>query len=72
MGRLRLARAGWMGRWWQVVGVEGKKEGGELSLKKVCFSMAAQLVAGTEGRTGRKLKEPVGELNRSGVAGYGY
>ena len=36
MGRLRLARAGWMGRWWQVVGVEGKKEGGELSLKKVC------------------------------------
>jgi hypothetical protein len=25
-----------MGRWWQVVGVEGKKEGGELSLKKVC------------------------------------
>jgi hypothetical protein len=51
-----------MGRWWQVVGVEGKKEGGELSLKKVCFSMAAQLVAGTEGRTGRKLKEPVGEV----------
>jgi hypothetical protein len=38
MGRLKLARAGWMGRWWQVVGVEGKKEGGELSLKKVALA----------------------------------
>jgi hypothetical protein len=46
MGRLRLARAGWMGRWCQVVGVEGKKEGGELSLKKVCFSWAAWINQG--------------------------